>query len=189
MKMIVDAGDFFAVMVAQGKDKYRGYLNCVRVERTADPDKVRLVATNGHFLFHCITSADLSDDWPEAVSVKVDKKLAGTRLTIDLAKGVAETFKGKVLAERVNEDDAMYPDWRRVVPQGQKPLIETQIYANAAYVLLVSEFLFLTKTTPTPVFYGDGPCDPMVAARGNRIAVLMPHRKGENDPQTLDVVL
>ena len=190
MEMIVSADDFFAVAVAQSADKYRPYLNCVRVERIPhDPDNVQLVATNGHFLYHCVTRADLSEDWPEAVSVKIDKKLAGTRLTINLVKGTAETFKGKVLAERISEDDAPFPDWRRVVPQGQKPLIGQQVYANAAYVLKVAEFLSGLKSPPTPVFYGDGPSDPMVAKSGNRTAVLMPQRRREEDALTLDVTL
>lgn len=190
MEIILSADDFFAVAVAQSAGKYRTYLNCVRVERIPhDPDNVRLVATNGHFLYHCITSADMSEDWPEAVSIKIDKKLAGTRLTINLVKGTAETFKGKVLAERVSEDDAQFPNWRRVVPQGQKSLIERQVYANAAYVLKVAEFLSGIKSPSTPVFYGDGPGDPMVAKSGNRLAVLMPHRKREDDAATLDVTI
>lgn len=179
MEITLNAADYFGVAVAQGNDKHRAYINCVRIEKIAE-DSVRLIATNGHFLFTLVAQdVEMSPDWPVGVSVKIDKKLAGGKLTINLATGVASTDKGETLVEKVDLD---FPTWQRVVPQGPLPVLDGQICADTEYLVKVAKFLQM-RTVKSPTFYGHGFDCPMVAlgdaTAPNRLAVLMPIRKGD----------
>lgn len=188
MQITLDADTYFSVAQAQSKGEARYYIECVLIEKI-DHENVRLVATNGHFMFIATTHAVMSDDWPESVAVSVQKKLAGTRLTINLAKGTAGTAKGQVLAENLADKGLQFPDWRRVVPQGKKDMLQGQISANTSYLDIVAKFLSRAKTPSTPVFYGTDHESPMVAKNDDmkRIAVLMPTRRQRNEPESIDI--
>lgn len=190
MQITLNADTYFAVAQAQSKGEARYYIECVLIEKI-DAENVRLVATNGHFMFICSTKASMADDWPASVAVSVQKKLAGQSLTIDLAKGTAETAKGKVIAENLADQDLQFPDYRRVVPQGAKDMLQGQISANADYVALVAKFLSHARTPGTPTFYGTDHESPMIAKNDDmkRIAVLMPMRRQRNEPDSIEVAL
>lgn len=195
MQLKLNAADLNAVMKAASDDKLRPYIAGVLIERIS-AERVRLVATNGHFLFaQEIDAQEMAPDWPARVRVTTPKNKAlpvkngYASVTLDLAAGIIRDAQGTPQAGIVQIDGAdecgPFPQWRNVIPTGELKRVP-YVSANPEYVATVAAFLDLIAT---PDFYAvDGACDqPMVAVGPDRMAVLMPLRRVEAAPDTIKV--
>lgn len=173
----VSADTLRAALICASTDKHRYYINGVYV----DP-KGYIVSTDGHRLF--CAKIDVSDAAP----------FTGWIIPSDVLKRALTGYKNKTVDIAPNRCgdiacqpvDGTYPDWRRVIPQGDLSGAVAQF--NPAYVAdlgKIGKLLGASGALPAHIHHdGDAPAGVTFPNAPDAFAVLMPIRSAHSAPDS-----
>lgn len=186
----INANLFARVAVAQSTEKIRYYLGGVCIQQhPRDPTMLTLVATDGHMLIAaaCVKTEAYTPP-PQGIIVNLGKDglraaRKGGTVTIDPATGEAyvdNPQQGRIWRSAASTlIDGNYPDWRRILPQGD--MVATGAAFDAKLLSRLGDALTdWSKSRHGLVMRGADGASPHIVACANQdaaiFAVCMPIR-------------